>query len=1146
MRLGLDIGVSSIGWWLYGTHEETSSDGKSSSKVIGRVIDAGVRIFPDGRDSKSEAPLARKRREIRSARRRRDRYLHRRSSLMGKLVKAGLMPEDRQEAKKLERLDPYQLRAEGLDKRLSLHHFGRALFHLNQRRGFKSNRKTDRGDNESGKIKDATARLDQAMMAEKARTYGEFLHHRQAVALDLSAIPSVRTRLSDAQRGSEEKEKSGYDFYPDRRHYEEEFNKLWATQAEHHQAILTEELREELRHIIFFQRPLKPPKVGLCLYTHEKRIAKAHPLTQRRVLYETVNNLRITADGRKHRSLTSEQRDKIIHALDNKKPTKSPASMNMELDSLGTAIKLAPGERFTLETANREKIACDPVRASLSHPERFGPRWSEIDLAEQWEIVQRIQSTGTQEEEERLLTWLMETYGFDREHVLKIANAPLPEGYARLGETATRCLLDELMKPDVLTYNKAVEACGWHHSDHRSDKGLDALPYYGALLEHQVLPGTGGKDDDEITRYGRITNPTVHIGLNQIRRLVNKIISVHGKPDEIVVELARDLKNSKKQKDKINEKNKENRKAAERRSEKLRELGQADNGWNRMLLRLYEDLGPAVGPRLCPYTGKPISYAMLFDGSCDDDHILPWKRTLDDGFSNRTLCLREANREKRDQTPWEAWGDTPQWGVITANIKNLPKNKQWRFAPDAMNRFDEEGGFLARALVDTQYLSSIARTYLDALYAKDEGAHVWVVPGRMTAMLRRHWGLDSLLSEQGKADKNRHDHRHHAIDAAVIAATDRGLLSRISKAAGRDEGDGLSAERVARKTPEPWQGFRADINSQLAKIIVSHRANRGQIDPEARKEAQKKGRDSTSGQLHNDSAYGIVDAETVVKRVSFMALKRADIADPKSRKTVRDPVLREALLAAMSDEALSAARSAIIAEAEAEAEAAKDKDDKKKSDKKEISKAAMETKAFERVLRAFAAKEGPYHNIRRIRLTERMKDSSLVKIAGSDGEPYKAYKGDSNYCYEIWRLPNGKFISQVITTFEAHNGGFTRRPHPGAKRILRIFKRDMVAIEQDGKTIICYVQKLGGTGLSLVPHTEANADARNRAKEDPFKFIVKAANPLMKAGIRCVFVDEMGRLRDPGPTASGSTARIRHMDQGRQKARKNPEQLVMF
>ena len=174
MRLGLDLGTNSIGWWLYAT-----KNGEPAS-----VVDGGVRIFSDGRDPKSKGSMAVDRRLARGQRRRRDRFLRRKAALMKRMATVGLMPADPKEAKELELLDPYELRANGLDQPLPLSHFGRALFHLNQRRGFRSNRKTDRGDNESGKIKDATARLDQAMMSTGARTYGEFLHMRRRSATD--------------------------------------------------------------------------------------------------------------------------------------------------------------------------------------------------------------------------------------------------------------------------------------------------------------------------------------------------------------------------------------------------------------------------------------------------------------------------------------------------------------------------------------------------------------------------------------------------------------------------------------------------------------------------------------------------------------------------------------------------------------------------------------------------------------------------------------------------------------------------------------------------------------------------------------------------------------------------------------------------
>ena len=1084
MRLGLDIGTNSIGWWLYATR-----DGAVTS-----VVDGGVRIFSDGRDPKSKASLAVDRRAARAQRRRRDRYLRRKAALMKRMAAAGLMPAAPTEAKTLELLDPYALRAAGLDHPLPLTHLGRALFHLNQRRGFKSNRKTDRGDNESGKIKDATARLDQAMMAKGARSYGEFLHMRRATAPDPKQVPSVRTRLTVARRDHADKEEAGYDFYPDRRHLSEEFDKLWTAQARHSPDILTNTLRDEIATIIFHQRPLKTPEVGLCLFSgqngipeRDRRIPSAHPLNQRRILMETVNNLKIAARGEPARPLTREERDHIVYALDNKAHTKSLSGMAMKLKALCKIIKLRADQSFTLETANRDAIACDPVRASLSHPDRFGARWSTLDADAQWDVVQRIRAVQSDAEFADLVGWLITTHALDGDHAEAVANAPLPEGYGRLGLTATRKILAAL-EADVVPYSAAVAACGWHHSDGRTGEVLEALPYYGEILERHVIPGSYDPNDDDVKRYGRITNPTVHIGLNQLRRVVNRIITVHGRPDEIVVELARDLKLSEDQKRDVQRDIKKNTDAAIARGAKLDEMGVPNNGANRARYRLWEELGPAIGPRCCPYTGKPISAGMIFDGSCDVDHILPYSRTLDDGFSNRTLCLKEANRQKTNKTPWEAWGGTDQWDTIAANLKNLPANKAWRFAPDAMERFEGETDFSARALKDTQYLSRIARAYLDALYdGQDHKSHVWVVPGRLTEMLRRHWGLNGLtaLSDsdaQTVKAKNRTDHRHHAIDAAVVAATDRGLVKRIADMAQTDELNG--AEQVARSVPPPWDDFRADVGAQIKRIIVSHRADHGRIDPAAR----KSGKDSTSGQLHNDTAYGIGHGSTVVSRKPLSSLSPNDISITTRGANIRDVDLQKHLARVTR---------------------------------------GLEEKAFEAALIAFAAtpklpdqRDNPYVGLRRVRLEETLQESARIEVRDQTGKAFKAYKGDSNQYYEIWQLPDGKIKAQVVTTFEAHQRWADKKPHPAAKRLLRVFKRDMVMLEKDGETVVGYVQSMHvANGLYIAPHTEANADARNRDKADPFRFIQIGAGPLIKAKARRVHVDEMGRLRDPGPPA---------------------------
>ena len=1064
-RLALDIGTSSIGWILYEIAEERPS----------RILDGGVRIFGDGREAKTGQSLAVGRRNARAMRRRRDRYLRRRAALMKRLATAGLMPSDPAQAAALNTMDPYELRALGLDHRLPLPHLGRALFHLNQRRGFKSNRRTDKGDNEGGLIKDATARLDQAMMAMGARSYGEFLHMRRQQAGDARDVPAVRTRINPHLTAEDGKEQAGYDFYPDRRHLEEEFHKLWQAQAQHHSA-LTDELRDTLFETIFHQRPLKAPAIGRCLFLPEPRLPKAHPLTQRRTLYETVNMLRVVTPGQPKRRLTRDERDRIIHALDNRKILASPGKNALTLAAIGKEIKLRPGESFSLETANRDSIASDPVRMSLAYAGRYGAQWSALTVAQQWELIQQLRD---QQDGEALVQWIMDHTGFDRDRARAIADAPLPEGFGRLGETATRRILDVLIggtaDQEVATYNEAVAFCGWDHSRFGTGEMLTHLPYYGEVLDRHVLPGTGDPDDDPITRFGRITNPTVHIGLGQIRRLVNLIIETHGRPDQIVLELARDLKMSEEQKSKLAKENAQYQRAAELRSQKLiEELRVADNGANRAILRIWEESSTDVLRRVCPYTGQQISAAMLFDGSCDIDHILPYSRTLDDSFANRVVCLKSANREKRNQTPWGAWGNTPRWPTIEANLKNLPENKRWRFQPDAMTRFEGERDFAARALVDTQYLSRLAREYLESLYADalEEGRRpIWVVAGKLTELLRRHWGLNGLLPDnlRGTAKaKNRQDHRHHMIDAAVIGATDHGMVKRIADMAKANVENGL--DTLAGTILPPWPNLRDDLKAQLDRTIVSHRADHGRIDAEARKQ----GRDSTSGQLHNDTAYGLT-GETLNGKPLVVSRKPIDSLTPAMLDKIRDPYLAELLRLAIK---------------------------------------GKEGKDLKAAIEAFRARPGPYHRIRHLRLIEPVE---VIKIRDRDGVAYKGYKGDSNQCYEVWRLPDGRLTHHVVSTFDAHQGGESR-PHPAAKRLIRLFKDDMVKLD-DSKfgPVIATVKKFDvNGGLSLVAHNESNADQRYRKdKEDVF--IRMQPSALIKAGARRVVVDEMGRFRDPGP-----------------------------
>lgn len=1078
MLLSIDGGTNSIGWCLFGLNSRGEPD---------RIIDAGVRIFSDGREPKSGNSLAEGRRVARGMARRRDRYKRRRKAVIRTLVEYGLLPADPHARKALlaetndrspkdavgrALTDVYNLRARALDEELPLFHIGRALFHLNQRRGFKSNRKADKRSNEKGAIELGANRLRQKMDDADARTLGQFLAKRRA------AGEWVRVRagaFGDEEGESKSSTRTVYDFYPVRKLLEEEFEAIWRKQQDYHPEVLTDERRAHLFTVMFYQRPLKPVIVGKCSFNpKEARLARAHPLFQAFRLYKEVNELEVVLPDQSQRKLTLDERDALILKLRGQRKATYAA--------LRKVLKLSRDMRFNKETDNRPDMLGDEVHAALSAKGLFGNRWSAFSMAEQWAIIEQLRE---QEDPLALHEWLVSTHGLDDDVAEAVAAVHLPDGYGRLGATALATMLEEL-KAEVIPEAEAAKRAGYDHALAREGEGSDNLPQYQEVLERRIPPGTGEADDPYDVRKGRITNPTVHIALNQLRRVVNGLIRQYGKPDQIAVELGRELKLNDKQKAEVNKKIGENTRAAIKRSEKLHELGEKDNGYNRNLLKLWEELNPASPEdRVCIYTGRPIGIRMLFSGEVDVDHILPWSQTLDDSQANRILCMVDANRLKRNRAPAEVQEWEADYDSILERANRLPRNKRWRFARDAMEKYKDDEEFLARQLTDTQYLSRLAHEYLDSLYPGKEAdrddspgrrRHVRVIPGRMTEMLRRNWGLNSILPDHnlsgGTAQaKNRKDHRHHAIDAAVVGVTTRSLLQKIATEAAMREAAAL--EETITDIQEPWPGFREDLKAVVDRIIVSHKPDHGTL-PKAGEGG------STAGQLHNDTAYGItgeIDDKgnpVVVRRKPFLSLTDKEI------HTIRDKELRESLYTAT---------------------------------------AGLSGRDFTAALDRFRRTDRKFSGIRRVRVIEGL---AVIPIRDKNGEVYKGYKGGSNYRYDVWELRDGSWDAEVVSMFDAHQPDWVpgmRAKHHNARKVLSLQQNDMVAYDDGGRRVIARVRKFGqNKQIWFDGHKEGGKlDDRHRNPDDPFRDFSKMPAGLKQIKLRQIRVDEIGRVFDPGP-----------------------------
>lgn len=852
-RLALDLGSTSLGWAMIRLTEEQQPCA---------VIKAGVRIFSDGRKPKDGSSLAVTRRDARALRRRRDRLLKRKARMLRTLTEHGFFPADTKGRKVFETLNPYRLRAEGLDRALTPGEFGRALFHINQRRGFKSNRRTDKKDNDSGALKSAINKLRSALIADNCRTVGEWLNKR-----DL-ARQTVRARYREQRVQTEDGKtrlNKSYDLYIDRSMIEAEFDALWATQAKLNPALFTEAARTDLKDVLLHQRPLKPITPGRCTFLpEEERAPLALPSTQRFRMYQEVNNLRILRDGLKEEMLSLHQRDILIAALEAN--SKRSFTQIKKLFGVGGAVQ------FNFEDPKREELKGNTTSAILSKHEYFGEAWLSFDEVKQDAIVLNLIK---EENEAKLIRWLQEETGVDEHRAEAIANAALPEGYGSLSQKALSLILPELRR-DVVTYDKAVKSAGFDHHSHISHAAtgevLAALPYYGEYLQRHVGFGTGNLNDVPEKRFGKISNPTVHIGLNQVRKVVNTLLQRYGHPSEIVVEVARDLKQNKDQRNDENKRQAENQKRNARlRAAVANVLGISEERVKRADIEkmiLWEELSFDPADRRCPYSGVQISARMLLSDEVEIEHILPFSQTLDDSLNNKTVAMRQANRVKGDRTPWDAFGVRQIQGFdyfeILIRAEKMPKGKRYRFGEDGYQRWlKDDSDFLARALNDTRHMSKVAREYLSLICPKTR-----VIPGRMTAMLRAKFGLNDLLGLNG--EKNRNDHRHHAIDACVIAVTDQGLLQRFARASASAREQQLN--RLVENMPLPWESYREHAKRAIDAIWVSHKPDH-----------------SHEGAMHNDTAYslrgdGFVSVHKVLdgQRVHLKEkLKVIEFTDPK-------------------------------------------------------------------------------------------------------------------------------------------------------------------------------------------------------------------------------------------------------------------------
>lgn len=298
-----------------------------------------------------------------------------------------------------------------------------------------------------------------------------------------------------------------------------------------------------------------------------------------------------------------------------------------------------------------------------------------------------------------------------------------------------------------------------------------------------------------------LANPVVARALSEYRKVLNALLEKHGKVHKIHLEFTREAGVSSKERGELIAEQNKRFKANEEARKRCAEFGLNPSGKNTLKLKLWQEQGGQ-----CVYSGKNITREHLCDESAlEIDHIYPYSRSFDDSQNNKVLVFKSANQNKRNQTPYEAFGgDSEKWSRIMSSIAKLPKPKKNRIANK--NFADKESGFIARNIVDTSYIATLTASYTDAFIEflplveseyttlgeeikgedtklkrgeKGSKKHISVVSGSLTATMRHYWGLDSLLNGESEV-KDRSNHLHHALDAIIIAYTNDQIIGDFS------------------------------------------------------------------------------------------------------------------------------------------------------------------------------------------------------------------------------------------------------------------------------------------------------------------------------------------------------------------------------
>lgn len=763
--LGIDVGSNSIGWALL----------KQENKKICGIIDLGSRIFIKAVKEKPPTPKNVKRRDSRLQRRLIQRCARRRSKMLNYLVSINLLPAEIQENTQPEIIlnslgCPYELRTKALDNKLSPYEFGRILLHFSARRGFLSSKKQIAGDliddpdtNELLKIADKPKDKEEGQFkADISQLYQKITDNNARTLgeylFNLEKHAVKRNRNHD-----------GGHLRTERAMYKNELKQIWNKQQQYFTK-LPKNFITEIEKIIFYQRPLKFKKytIGKCsIETKHYRANIARLEVQKFRYLQDINNLKIQEKNALY-PLNNQQKEKLAIFFEQ--------NDKINITKIKKILELGKSTKINLEDKNiKGNITASKIRSVI------GDIWNNYDATQQHNLFEDL---FTIKKKSALKKRLIQHWNFDTEIAIKLCLLEFEPGHANLSLKAIKKILPNMQKG--MRYDEAK-----------------------AIVYNDIKTTANDNQLDLLDAPTPTSNPIVNKGMHELKRLINNIIKEYGKPDIIRIEMARDLEmNTKRYKNAIKVQ-KQNQAANEKAQELFLSLNlgkQYASREDKIRYRLWCDQN-----KKCAYSGSYIGQEQVFSAECEIDHILPFSKSLDDSYMNKVLCFSKENQNKGNKTPIDAWeSDNHKWQNITQSIQNWDKslkNKISRFYTTEEDLAERD--FASSQLNDTRYIAKLAKDYVKKL-----GCQVNVTKGSVVSEIRHQWGFNSILGSSDK--KDRKDHRHHAIDAVVIASTSNSLYMEAVKQIKQNK---ITIAPV-------YNNIREELAEKLKHIIVSHNVQR--------------------------------------------------------------------------------------------------------------------------------------------------------------------------------------------------------------------------------------------------------------------------------------------------------------------------------